>query len=200
MSMKAIKPLSTEENEPVVETQEAVSPAPLTTDQLLALLVTLQQQTAEAQKQAAEANKALAAAIVKTTEPREVIKTPKELATEANEELFKKNEKVLEARKKANTKYAQSLCDHVAGCSELSEQRDIAGRTSIIWHRNDVSVDIGVCTVCQRIFRPSDEPDEQGRTYVYWRKKPSFNKLSQAGGRVLPDIATAQANSYLHDS
>ena len=77
MSMKAIKPLSTEENEPVVETQEAVSPAPLTTDQLLALLVTLQQQTAEAQKQAAEANKALAAAIVKTTEPREVIKTTK---------------------------------------------------------------------------------------------------------------------------
>lgn len=199
MSIKALKPLSTEDENPV-STEITESPAPLSTDDLLRLIVTLQQQTTEAQKQAASANAALAAAIVKTTEPREYVKTAKELAAEQNDDLFKNNEKILEARKKANIKYAQSLCDHVAGCSDLSEQRDIAGRTSIVWHKNDVSVDIGVCTVCQRIFRPSDELDEQGHNYVYWRKKPSFNKLSMAGTRTIMDPVRAQSESYLHDS
>ena len=199
MSIKALKPLSTEDEIPV-STEAAAAPAPLSTDDMLRLLVSLQQQVAESQKQAAEANKALAAAIVKTTEPREYVKTTKEIAAEKNDELFKNNEKILEARKKANTKYAQSQCDHIAGCSDLSEQRDIAGRTSIAWHRNDVAVDIGICTVCTRIFRPSDEPDEQGRTYVYWRKKPSFNKLSAAGFRTILNPVQAQADSYLHDS
>ena len=199
MSIKPIKPLSADAENPV-STETVESPAPLSTDDLLRLIVTLQQQTTEAQKQAASANAALAAAIVKTTEPREYVKTAKELAAEQNDDLFKNNEKILEARKKANIKYAQSLCDHIAGCSDLSEQRDIAGRTSIVWHKNDVAVDIGVCTVCQRIFRPSDEPDEQGHNYVYWRKKPSFNKISMAGIRSIMDPARAQAESYLHDS
>jgi hypothetical protein len=75
----------------------------------------------------------------------------------------------------------------------LSEQRDIAGRTSIGWHRNDIGVDIGICSVCQRIFRPED-PD-----YAQWRKKPSFNKLSQAGHRNVMNPVEAREQSYLHD-
>lgn len=207
MSLKAIKPISANAETPdSTETATAVlepptsGPAPLTTDQLLTLLVTLQQQVAQSQKEAADANRALAAAIVKTTEPREYVKSAKEIADEANNKLFDERAKELAKRQKANIQYEQSLCDHVAGCSSLSEQRDIAGRTSILWHSNDVNVDIGICTVCQRIFRPSDPVDDQGHNYLYWRKKPSFNKLSKAGSRTFMNPTQAAEESYLHDS
>ncbi len=205
MSIKALKPVSPEDQ--VSATAETPQPAetntsasPLSTDQMLALLVRFQQEAVEARKEAAEANKALAQAIIETTKPREVLKSAKEIADEKNNKLFDERAKELTKRQKANIKYEQSLCDHVAGCSNLSEQRDIAGRTSIIWHSNDVNVDIGICTVCQRIFRPSDEADEQGHAYLYWRKKPSFNKLSRAGARTFMNPTQAAEQSYLHDS
>jgi hypothetical protein len=192
MSIKPIKPLSADAETPV--STETQSPAPLSTDDLLRLIVTLQQQTAEAQKQAASANAALAAAIVKTTEPREYIKTQKELAEEANNKLFDERAKELARRQKETTKLEQDSCDHIAGSSPLSEQRDIAGRTSIAWHRNDVGVDVGICTVCQRIFRPGQAD------YAIWRKKPSFNKISASGYRSFLEPMKAREESYLHDS
>ena len=176
------------------------SVAPITTDALLTLMVQMQAQLAESRKQAAEANAKLAEAILETTKPREVLKTKEQVAREANDKLFDEKAKELKRRQNENLKYQQDLCDHIAGCSELSEQRDIAGRTSIVWHRNDVSVDIGICTNCGRHFHPTDAPDAQGHTYQYWRKKPSFNKLSTAGPRTMLNPQQAMEDSYLHDS
>ena len=185
-----------------VETAEPFNSSvqPITTDALLTLMVQMQKQLAESQKQAAEANAKLAEAILKTTEPREALKPKEQVAREANDKLFDEKAKELKRRQTANLKYQQDLCDHVAGCSELSEQRDIAGRTSIVWHRNDVSVDIGICTNCGRHFHPTDPSDAQGHTYQYWRKKPSFNKLSAAGSRTMMNPQQAMEESYLHDS
>ena len=208
MSLKALKPISPEtpvsavaENTPATENvQYNTSTAPLPSEALLALIATMQKQLVESQAQAAAANAALANAILETTKPREHIKSAKEIAAEANEQLFKKNEKLLEERKKLGKQQEQNLCDHIAGCSPLSEQRDIAGRTSILWHCTDANVDIGICTVCQRFFHPLDKPDEQGHTYQYWRKKPSFNKISKAGPRQFQNPSLAMQESYLHDS
>jgi len=176
------------------------SATPISTDALLTLIASMQQQLVESQKAAAAANAKLAEAILETTKPREVLKSTKELAKEANDKKFDDAAKELKRRQKENLAYEQNLCDHIAGGSALSEQRDIAGRTAIIWHRNDVGVDIGICTVCQRIFHPKDPIDLQGHSYTYWRKKPSFNKLSAAGHRTMANPQTAMDESYLHDS
>lgn len=201
MSLKAIKPLSEEKavsavaEKPVSsETQSTEVVAPLTAEQLLQVIVSLQQQVAESQRQAAESQKALTEALIESTKPKERVKTQQELAAEANEKMFEARSRETERRQRATRDMEQSLCDHIAGGSPLSEQRDIAGRTSILWHRNDVNVDIGICTVCQKIFRP-DQPD-----YLNWRKKPSFNRLSTSGYRILQDPIKAREESYLHDS
>src|SRR5271157_1606161 len=107
----------------------------MTQDTLLAIIASMQKQQAESN----EAIKTLAAAIVEAGKPKEPLKTKKQLADEENERMFKENEKRTEANKKALIHYSQyTACDHIAGSNELSEQRDIAGRTSIAWHRNDV--------------------------------------------------------------
>lgn len=201
MSLKALKPISKEE--PVSANAEIApipeipgldtSAKPLSSDQLLAIIVSLQQENAKA-------NAALANAILETTKPRQVIKTAKELANEANDELFKRNEKEYRQREREANKYSQANCDHIAGGNQLSEQRDIAGRTSIVWHRTDANAEIGICTNCGRHFHPQDSPDDQGHTYVYWRKKPSFNKLSAAGNRQFSNPSKALSDSYLRDS
>lgn len=191
---------TTETVEPEQTVAVDTSAAPLSTDSLLTLIATMQQQLVASQQAAAEANEKLAAAIIKTTEPREILKSKEQLAKEATEKIFDEQAKETTRRLKANLAYERDLCDHIAGGSALSEQRDIAGRTSIVWHRNDVGVDQGICTVCQRLFHPSDKPDSQGRTYTYWRKKPSFNKLSAAGHRTMQNPQKAMEESYLHDS
>lgn len=73
---------------------------------------------------------------------------------------------------------SQTNCPHVAGSNALSEQKDMAGRTSIIWHGLHTGEQIGFCTNCQKQWFPSD-PD-----YAEWRKKTSFNKLSTGGIRI----------------
>jgi hypothetical protein len=173
---------------------DPVSVSPLSTDQLLSIIAKMQEQMAKLTENQSVANQALADAILETTKPREVIKTKEQKAREANDELFRKNEKELELRKKTNIKASQSICDHIAGGSELSEQRDIAGRTSIAWHRNDVGGIAGVCTTCGRIFYPGQED------YALWRRKPSFNRLSAAGFRTVLDPSAAINEAFLKDS
>jgi hypothetical protein len=176
------------------------SASPITTDALLTLIAGMQQQLLKSQEEAAKANAALAAAILETTKPREVLKTKEQLAREANDKLFDENAKELRRRQRETIRQSQDECVHIAGCSPLSEQKDIAGRTSILWHRNDAQVDIGICTVCQRIFHPDDPVDGQGHSYTFWRKQPSFNKISAAGIRQFLDPMKARKDSYLHDS
>lgn len=198
MSTKTLKPVSeTAETTENIETSQA----PLTTDQLLTIIAQMQKQIVDAQSSAAEAQreanaatKALADAVLETTKPKEYVKTKKELADESNQKMFEERQRDLQKRQKATIKAEQDSCDHIAGGSPLSEQRDIAGRTSILWHRNDVGVDVGICTICQRIFRPSD-PD-----FAAWRKKPSFNRLSASGYRTILDPVRARKESVLQDS
>ena len=174
--------------------------SPISTDALLTLIASMQQQLLTSQQNAAEANAQLAAAILKTTEPREIIKSKKDLAKEANDKMFDEQAREMAKRQKENITQVRDNCVHIAGCSELSEQRDIAGRTSIIWHRNDAQVDVGICSVCQRIFHPDDKVDSTGRSYQFWRKQPSFNKISASGFRSFMDPNKARSESYLHDS
>lgn len=173
---------------------------PISTDGLLTLIATMQQQLLESQNAAREANERLAEAILKTTEPREIKKSPEQLAQEANQKLFEDQAKELRRRQLETIKDSQNNCVHIAGCNPLSEERDVRGRTSILWHKTDAQVVVGICTNCQRIFRPDDEPDSQGRTYQFWRSQPSINRTSQAGNRQFVDPMKAMKDSYLRDS
>lgn len=160
---------------------EAAEPA-MSTEQLLKLLVSMQQQ------QAAQTE-----AILKLAEPKEALKSTRQLADEINEKQFKDQQREQEKRTKSNHKFAQDNCEHIAGCSPLGDSANMAGLTSIIWHRGDVGQVTGICTVCQRLFRQSD-PD-----FYQWRKKKSFNKESAAGFRTVLDPLVAIEKSYLHD-
>ena len=200
MSLKALKPLSSET--PVsanVETTESTeliqgidtSAKPLTVEQLLSVIVSLQQDNAKA-------NAALANAILETTKPREVIKTKEQAAREANDRMFLEQAKELQKRQRETKNLEQELCDHIAGA--LGETKDVHQRTSIVWHRTDAQVDIGICTTCGRQFHPEDKVDKQGHDYRYWRRKGSFNRISAAGVRQFMDPLKAQHDSYLRDS
>ena len=94
-----------------------------------------------------------------------------------NEKNFCRIARQLEECSRQNKKYSQDNCPHIAGCNALSELQDMRGRTSIVWHGLDTGQDVGVCTVCQRVFQPSDSD------YQEWREKPSLNRYSQAGQR-----------------
>jgi len=199
MSLKAIKPISPETSASApVETPDSTeliqgidtSAKPLTSEQLLAIIVSLQQDNAKA-------NKALADAILETTKPREVIKTREQIAREANDKMFLEQAKELQKRQKQTKALEQDLCEHIAG--SLGETKDVHQRTSIVWHRTDAQVDIGICTTCGRQFHPEDKLDNQGRDYRYWRRKGSFNRISAAGVRQFMDPLKAQHDSYLRD-
>lgn len=200
MSLKALKPISPET--PVsanVETPSSTellqgidtSAKPLSSEQLLAIIVSLQQDNAKA-------NKALADAILETTKPREVVKTKHQLAQEENNRMFLEQAKELSKRQKETKLNEQNNCEHIAG--SLGETKDVHQRTSIVWHRTDAQVDIGICTTCGRQFHPEDPLDNQGRNYSYWRRKGSFNRISAAGVRQFMDPLKAQHDSYLRDS
>lgn len=175
------------------------SASPITTEGLLSLIASLSQQLVATQQSAAAANEQLAAAILKTTEPREILKTRQQLAQEQNDQIFDAQAKELRRRQLLNKQFKENDCVHIAGCSQLSEQKDIAGRTSIIWHRTDAQYDFGICTVCGRQFHPDDPIDSLGHTYNFWRKQPSFNKLSAAGFRQFDNPSKARTDSYLRD-
>jgi len=184
---------------PTNNESEAVdtSANPISSEGLLTLIATMKQQLLESQKAAAEANEKLAAAILKTTEPREVIKTKEELAREANEKMFLEQAAETRRRQRATRKLQEEWCEHIAG--GLGETKDVHGRTSIVWHRTDAQVDIGICATCGRQFHPEDPVDKQGHDYTYWRRKGSFNKISRAGDRQFMDPLKAQHDSFLRD-
>ena len=160
----------------------------MTASDLLTIIATMQKQLMEQQRAQTDANKALAEAIMDSRKPYE---DPKK---KINDEIFKKQEQLLTTQQKANIKSAQDQCEHIAGCNQLSEQKDLYGKTSIAWHRGDLGQVFGVCTVCQRIFH-QDDPDFQK-----WKRMPSFNKMSTSGSRWVADPVAAQQRSRLKDS
>ena len=185
-----VEGVSADETPEIVETDTSLQP--LSTNDLLKLVASMQQQVLVSQQEAAKANAALAAAILETTKPREVLKTKQQQAQEINDANFLKNQKELQRRQKENKRIEQSYCDHVAG--GLGAEKDLRGRLSIVWHRNDLRVDVGICTVCQKIFRPGDED------YLRYRNKKSINLLSTAGDHWVEDPLKAQRESFLQDS
>jgi hypothetical protein len=166
----------------------------MSTEQLLALVVSMQKQLADVlAAQTANSDKQTEA-ILELARPKEPVKTARQIADEKNEEQFKEQQAKQEKWAKDNEKWAHDNCEHIAGCNALSEMKDLAQRTSIIWHRGDVGQTTGICTVCQRIFKESD-PD-----FAKWRKLKSFNKDSASGQRTVLDPLAAREKSYLHDS
>ena len=195
MSIKAIpqtpktEVLAPAEAVPVAEVVDtnAVLP-PMTMGDLLLIISKMQEQQAAS-------NKELAAAIIETTKHREAPKTPKQIADEKNNELFRQREKEWDERKRQGIKASQNTCDHIAGCSPLSEERDVRGRTDIAWHGLDNGFDVGLCQVCGKTFYPGVTPD-----YEYWRKKPSICRRSSAGDRRFMDPNRAREDGFLRDS
>ena len=205
MSLKALKPLEAPvsadvETPTIAETIAQTSVQPTSTDQLLALIATMQQQLVLSQQQAAESNAKLAEAILATTKPRETLKTAKEIAQEANQKMFDDQAKELRRRQKLNIEADQNNCEHIAGCNPLSEERDVRGRSSILWHKTDAQVVVGICTNCQRFFRPDDPVDARGNNYEFYRRKPSINRMSQSGTRQFLDPLQAMKDGTLRDS
>lgn len=167
---------------PVVETSpEAPKPevlTPLTTESLLQVILAMQ-------KQQQDANAALVEAILDSKKP---YVDPRKAE---NDKLFDDQAKDIELRRKVNIRAAQDTCEHIAGSSNLSEQKDLYGRTSIVWHKGDVGQIFGLCTTCGRHWH-QDDPD-----FATWRAKRSFNKQSGAGERYVPDPVKAQKASRL---
>jgi hypothetical protein len=104
----------------------------------------------------------------------------------------RKQGRLLREKQQGITDKIQRDCSHIAGTSSGGSVPDIAGRTSIVWHRispTDPIRDVGVCTGCLRKFFPEDGD------YAFWRRQPSFSRLSIAGieapmneGEEVPEI------------
>lgn len=186
------------ENE-VVETQaEPETLPPLTQTDLLTIIASMQKQLLASQSsQAAQAasTASLAEAIKDLATPKAPLKTRKQTADEENEKLFQDRQITLERTKKRNDEYLHSICEHIAGSNKIGEGfKDQQGRTSYQWHRNDVGVEVGICSICQDILLP-DNP-----RYMEWRRKPQFGKMSSAGQRTVMNYADALDKSALRNS
>lgn len=95
---------------------------------------------------------------------------------EANDAAMRASEIELQEQIKKRIQASQASCPHMQGCHELS---DFSGQlTSIVQHRLDNGDVVGICTNCQRTFKPGDVD------YLEWMKKKSGNRLSQAGIRM----------------
>lgn len=103
-----------------------------------------------------------------------------------NEKLFREQTKRQMEQERQMKRANQRVCPHIAGCNPLSESRDVAGRTSIIWHTYDSTDVQGICTNCHRIFRDDQED------FAKWRGMPSYNKPSRAGQRDFLDPRAAR--------
>ena len=159
--------------------------------QLLTIIAAMQKQLVDSNAATAK----LAAAITDLATPKAPIKSRKQEADEENERLFQKRQTDLERMKKANDSYNHQICEHIAGSNKIGEGfKDLQGRTSFQWHRNDVGVEFAVCSICQRILLPTD-PD-----YLEWKRKPQFGKPSAAGQRTVMNYSKAMEDSFLHDS
>lgn len=156
--------------EPIKSAAEFADSVTLTVPDLLALLA----------KMNGDSSDKLAAALIESRKP--YIDPNKEI----NDQMWREQAREQAKREKANTAAYQKNCPHIAGCNSLSDLRDQAGRTSIVWHKLDSTEAIGICTNCTRVFH-EDDPD-----YQEWRTKPSINKMSASGDRFFSDPLAAR--------
>lgn len=104
---------------------------------------------------------------------RESQKPYKSDADKENEKNQQEQMKKTVKKQRRNKEYEQAYCHHMAGCNALSHRE--ADTTAINWHEVHSHLWIGVCSVCQREFWPTDAD------YNFWRRKRSFNQPSRAG-------------------
>ncbi len=104
---------------------------------------------------------------------RESQKPYKSDADKENERRQSEQMKASVKKQRRNQELERAYCHHMAGCNQLSHRE--ADTTAIIWHEVHSHLWIGVCTVCQREFWPTDAD------YAFWRRKRSFNTPSRAG-------------------
>jgi hypothetical protein len=108
-----------------------------------------------------------------------------------NEKAMREQMRVVNERMKAQIYASQETCPHLQGSSELS---DFSGQlSSIVLHRLDNGVVVGICTNCQKqIF--SDDPNIE--VQKIFRMK-SGNRMSSAGIRNFVDPKAAMAAGRL---
>ena len=98
-----------------------------------------------------------------------------------NEEAMRESMRKVNERMKAQIIASQETCCHLQGSSE---QSDYTGQlSSIVMHRLDSGVVVGICTNCQlQIF--SDDPNPETKKLF---KMKSGNRMSSAGLRTFND-------------
>jgi hypothetical protein len=108
-----------------------------------------------------------------------------------NEKAMRESMRVVNERMKAQILASQGTCPHLQGSSENS---DFTGQlSSIVMHRLDSGVVVGICTNCQlQIF--SDNPDVN--VQKIFRQK-SGNRMSSAGIRTFHDPKAAMSAGRL---
>lgn len=129
--------------------------------------------------------KELAAAIIESRKP---YVDPRQVE---NEKAMRESMRQVNERMKAQILASQATCPHLQGSSENS---DFTGQlSSIVMHRLDSGVIVGICTNCQlQIF--SDDPDVE--VQKIFRQK-SGNRMSSAGIRTFRDPKAAMAAGRL---
>lgn len=101
-----------------------------------------------------------------------------------NDAAMREATRKLHERIEADIKASQEICPHMQGSNALS---DFQGQlTSIVMHRLDTGLVVGICTNCQRQFF-SDRPEDR----KFFAQK-SGNRMSAAGTRFFHDPAAAQ--------
>jgi len=104
-----------------------------------------------------------------------------------NEDQMRKQMKRQAEQAKQALISSQASCPHIQGCNPLSEAMSPTNATSIVWHKLDTNVVVGLCTNCLRPFWPTDSD------YAQWRGKKSGNRTSASGYREFMDPAAAAA-------
>lgn len=105
-------------------------------------------------------------------------------AQKENEKTMRESMKAQRERLMADIRASQETCPHLQGANALSEKT--GDMTSIVQHRLDIGAVIGICTNCQRVFKPGDAD------YLVQMRRKSGNKMSSAGIRMFLDPMSVQ--------
>lgn len=101
--------------------------------------------------------------------------------TDAEKENDKRQREQMRKSVKQQLKNAETdrlYCRHMAGTNPRSDvPHPHNAFTAIAWHVLNGTFKIGICSICQREFWPTDSD------YRYWRSRPSYNKESKTGDR-----------------
>lgn len=149
-----------------------LTPAPAGTGNIVLTPEQLQQIIAGAVESAGERSaRILAEALIESRKP---YKDPKQ---EANEAADRERDRNIRKYMEENLARDRENCQHIQGSNALSEYPNIRMLTSIIHHQTDDGNVIGICTNCQKVWRPGD------KDYGVWMRKASGNRMSQSGQR-----------------